>query len=75
LRAFTVLGGARIKILEVAVPDGASTLKPGELETDCYVGTGSGDILLVRVQPEGKGPMSAADWMRGRSADSSTQFL
>ena len=75
LRAFTVLGGARIKILEVAMPDGASTLKPGELESDCYVGTGSGDILLVRVQPEGKGPMAAADWMRGRSADSSTQFL
>ena len=75
LRAFTVLGGARIKILEVALPDGASTLKPGELESDCYVGTGSGDILLVRVQPEGKGPMAAADWMRGRSADSSTQFL
>lgn len=75
LRAFTVLGGARIKILEVAIPDGASTLKPGELESDCYVGTGSGDLLLVRVQPEGKGPMAAADWMRGRSADSSTQFL
>lgn len=75
LRAFTVLGGARIKILEVSLPGGASTLKPGELESDCYVGTGSGDILLVRVQPEGKGPMAAADWMRGRSADSSTQFL
>ena len=75
LRAFTVLGGARIKILEVAVPDGASTLKPGELESDCYVGTGAGDILLVRVQPEGKGPMAAADWMRGRSADAATQFL
>lgn len=75
LRAFTVLGGARIKILEVAMPDGASTLKPGELESDCYVGTGSGDILLVRVQPEGKGPMAAADWMRGRSADSASQFL
>ena len=75
LRAFTVLGGARIKILEVAMPDGASTLNPGELETDCYVGTGSGDILLVRVQPEGKGPMAASDWMRGRSADSAAQFL
>ncbi len=75
LRAFTVLGGARIKILEVGLADGASTLKPGELESDCYVGTGSGDILLLRVQPEGKGPMAATDWMRGRSADSSTQFL
>lgn len=75
LRAFSVLGGTRIKILEVAMTDGTSTLKPGELESDCYVGTGSGDILLVRVQPEGKGPMAAADWMRGRSADAPAQFL
>lgn len=75
LRSFSVIGGGRIKILEIALSDGVATLAPGELESDCYVGTGSGDVLLKRVQPEGKGPMTAADWMRGRSADSSTQFL
>jgi methionyl-tRNA formyltransferase len=33
------------------------------------------DLLLVRVQPEGKGPMPAADWMRGRASLAPTQFL
>ena len=75
LRSFAVVGGSRIKILEVALVDGDATLPPGEVESDCYVGTGQGDLLLVRVQPEGKGPMPAADWMRGRAALEPTQFL
>lgn len=75
LRSFAVLGGSRIKILEVALVDGVATLAPGEVESDCYVGTGEGDLLLVRVQPEGKAPMSAADWMRGRATLAPTQFL
>jgi methionyl-tRNA formyltransferase len=75
LRSFAVVGGSRIKILEVALVDGDATLPPGEFESDCYVGTGQGDLLLVRVQPEGKGPMPAADWMRGRAALEPTQFL
>jgi methionyl-tRNA formyltransferase len=75
LRSFAVVGGSRIKILEVALVDGDATLPPGEFESDCYVGTGLGDLLLVRVQPEGKGPMPAADWMRGRAALEPTQFL
>jgi methionyl-tRNA formyltransferase len=75
LRSFTVLSGSRIKILEVALVDGDATLAPGEVESDCYVGTGEGDLLLVRVQPEGKGPMPAADWMRGLASLAPTQFL
>lgn len=75
LRSFAVVGGSRIKILEVALVDGDATLPPGEVESDCYVGNGQGDLLLVRVQPEGKGPMPAADWMRGRAALEPTQFL
>lgn len=75
LRSFAVLGGSRIKILEVALVDGDATLAPGEVESDCYVGTGQGDLLLVRVQPEGKGPMPAADWMRGLASLAPTQFL
>jgi methionyl-tRNA formyltransferase len=75
LRSFAVVGGSRIKILEVALVDGDATLAPGEVESDCYVGTGQGDLLLVRVQPEGKGPMPAADWMRGRATLAPTQFL
>jgi methionyl-tRNA formyltransferase len=75
LRSFTVVGGSRIKILEVALVDGDATLSPGEVESDCYVGTGQGDLLLVRVQPEGKGPMPASDWMRGRASLEPTHFL
>jgi methionyl-tRNA formyltransferase len=75
LRSFAVVGGSRIKLLEVALVDGDATLPPGEVESDCYVGTGQGDLLLVRVQPEGKGPMPAADWMRGRATLAPTQFL
>ena len=75
LRSFAVVSGSRIKILEVALVDGDATLAPGEVESDCYVGTGQGDLLLVRVQPEGKGPMPAADWMRGRATLAPTQFL
>jgi methionyl-tRNA formyltransferase len=75
LRSYAVVGGSRIKILEVALVDGDATLAPGEVESDCYVGTGQGDLLLVRVQPEGKGPMPAADWMRGRATLAPTQFL
>jgi methionyl-tRNA formyltransferase len=75
LRTFAVVSGTRIKILEVSLVDGDATLAPGEVESDCYVGTGQGDLLLVRVQPEGKGPMPAADWMRGRASLAPTQFL
>ena len=75
LRSFAVVSGSRIRILEVALVDGDATLAPGEVESDCYVGTGQGDLLLVRVQPEGKGPMPAADWMRGRATLAPTQFL
>jgi methionyl-tRNA formyltransferase len=75
LRSFAVVSGSRIKILEVSLVDGDATLAPGEVESDCYVGTGQGDLLLVRVQPEGKGPMPAADWMRGRATLAPTQFL
>jgi len=75
LRSFAVVSGSRIKILEVALVDGDATLAPGEVESDCYVGSGQGDLLLVRVQPEGKGPMPAADWMRGRATLAPTQFL
>jgi methionyl-tRNA formyltransferase len=75
LRSYAVVSGSRIKILEVALVDGDATLAPGEVESDCYVGTGQGDLLLVRVQPEGKGPMPAADWMRGRATLAPTHFL
>jgi methionyl-tRNA formyltransferase len=42
----------------------ARALAPGELAGE-VVGTGDGGILLLEVQPEGKGRMSASEWLRG----------
>lgn len=61
--AFTGFRGKRLKVLEanvVADHDRA----PGEL-TGEVVGTGAGGLRLVRVQPEGKGPMAATAWRNG----------
>lgn len=56
----------KLRILE-AEPSEAS-LSPGEIAmgSRVEVGTGDGSIVLRRVQPEGKGPMDADAWMRGR---------
>lgn len=56
----------KLRILD-AEPGDAS-LRPGEIRMHhrVEVGTGDGAIVLRRVQPEGKGPMSADAWMRGR---------
>ena len=37
---------------------------PGAIEGN-RVATGAGALHLVRVQPEGKGPLAASDWLRG----------
>ncbi len=47
-----------------AVPDPAGGERPGTLRAD-VVATGEGGLRLVEVQPEGKRPMGAADWLRG----------
>ena len=66
LRAFTECSGSRVRILEVAHSEGS--LPPGEVGPDARVGTGDGCLALVTVQPEGKGPMDAQAWLRGRPA-------
>jgi methionyl-tRNA formyltransferase len=63
-RAWTTFGGKRLIVLAAdpapAAPDGA----PGHLAGD-VVTTGEGGVRLLRVKPEGKGPLDAADWLRG----------
>jgi methionyl-tRNA formyltransferase len=72
--AWTTMRGRRVKLgpVGIAAPgtssDGDATLAPGELavsRTRVLVGTGSVAVQLGEVRPEGRGPMSAADWMRG----------
>lgn len=64
--AWTTAGERRLKVLEAAVAD-RTGLEPGEVEggREVLVGCGDGAIRLLRVQPEGRGPMAAADWRRG----------
>ncbi|MGZ4717251.1 MAG: methionyl-tRNA formyltransferase [Acidimicrobiales bacterium] len=68
--AWTTFRDRRLKIrsarLAAASTDGAPRpeLAPGELAPP-FVGTGSGLLELVEVQPEGKGRQAAGDWARG----------
>ena len=59
---WTTLRGRRVKLGPVTLTD--QQLAPGELAGD-LVGTGTQAVRLGRVQPEGKAPMAAADWLRG----------
>ncbi|RPH93018.1 methionyl-tRNA formyltransferase [candidate division KSB1 bacterium] len=68
--AVTALNGKKFKILaanEIILQD---KLNCGELKTNgrdqMIVGTGGGVLQLKMVQPEGKRPMTVADYLRGR---------
>jgi methionyl-tRNA formyltransferase len=68
-RAWTVFRGKRLRVLDAAVgtPFGSPSLAvgaPGSIE-GASVSTGEGLLELVLVQPEGRRPMIAADWVRG----------
>ena len=60
--AWTTLRGRRVKLGPVRPVD--DVLAPGELRGD-LVGTATTAVRLGTVQPEGKGEMAAADWLRG----------
>lgn len=77
--AWTTIRGERLKVLEAREAvgsgdgDGAFVpLAPGELRVErrqVLVGTADAPIELVRVQPAGKGAMTAPDWGRGLAED------
>ena len=69
LRAFTVVDGQRVRVLEVEVMPSSTATMPGEIAPDASVDTIDGAIRLVIVHPEGKGPMSGAAWLRGKGSD------
>lgn len=66
-QAWTTFRGQRIRVLAVEVADTPTDVPaPGALAEDGdSVGTGSGTLRLVRVQPAGKGPMSWSDLANG----------
>lgn len=61
-------GGKRVKVLEMRPVDDQG--RPGEVlevgPEGVRVATGEGAVELIVVQPEGKRPMPAANWARGR---------
>lgn len=66
-RAWTTWRGRRLLVLEAEVAEVAEAAEAGPSGTlvgDTVV-AGSGALRLRRVQPEGRGPMAAADWLRG----------
>ncbi|TFD78133.1 methionyl-tRNA formyltransferase [Cryobacterium sp. Sr8] len=69
--AFTIVHGARLKLLAVAPSYGAEPQVAGvirEIDKHVLVGTGTEPLELVTVQPAGKTAMKAIDWWRGVAA-------
>ncbi|HEX6392194.1 MAG TPA: methionyl-tRNA formyltransferase [Acidimicrobiales bacterium] len=63
-RAWTTWRGRRLLVVEAKLAPATIDGPPGTLKSD-LVATGHGTLRLVRVQPEGRAPVSAADWVRG----------
>jgi methionyl-tRNA formyltransferase len=65
--AFSFLDGKLIKVIETDLTEG--TCEPGALyeqgRDSLAIGTGSSLLRVVSIQPEGKRPMSAAEFLRG----------
>jgi len=74
--AWTMIGDMRIKVGPVSVKESGDTAEPGVImaeRTRVLVGTGSVPVQLGQIQPPGKKPMAAADWVRGARLDSAVR--
>jgi len=76
--AWTELRGKRIKLFGARAAGSApANAEPGQIvETDAALLAATGDDVLqiLDVQPEGKGRLAAADWVRGRGAHPGDRF-
>ena len=66
-RAWTTFRGRRLGVLDATLDVGEATRDdspPGTLH-GARVSAGEGSLLLGRVQPESRSPMSADEWLRG----------
>jgi methionyl-tRNA formyltransferase len=64
-RAWTTFRGHRLGVLRAAPGDGATPAVPGTLDGDTVAAGDGHRLRLLIVQPAGRRPMSASDWMRG----------
>jgi methionyl-tRNA formyltransferase len=69
--AWTTFRDRRVKLGPVTVTD--RSLEPGVLD-GAVVGTATTAVRLGEVRPEGKGPMAAADWLRGLRPEPGERF-
>jgi methionyl-tRNA formyltransferase len=69
--AWTMVGGKRLKIWRARLPDNAGLRPPGSIRaaggpgSGMLVGTGTTEVLVEEVQPEGSRRMAAPDFLRG----------
>lgn len=71
--AYTTLDGIRVKLTKAIALDGIGT--PGEvMEADggLVIGTGQGLLRVTQLQPQGKRPMAAGDFLRGHKVSKGT---
>ncbi|MGX9355301.1 methionyl-tRNA formyltransferase [Roseobacteraceae bacterium S113] len=63
--AWTMLGEARLKVLDARVADGAGA--PGSIVSiaPLVVACGTGAVEITQVQRAGKGPQEAQEFLRG----------
>ncbi|MEX3017019.1 methionyl-tRNA formyltransferase [Gymnodinialimonas hymeniacidonis] len=61
--AWTMVNGKRVKLLKSQVASGSG--EAGIVMDGSTIGCGEGAVEITQVQPEGKGPMAAEDWLRG----------
>ena len=67
-RAWTTFRGKRLTVLEAAVGPIRRRCRRAAFparSTARRVATGGGTLVLLRVQPESRSPMSADEWLRG----------
>ncbi|WP_042382457.1 methionyl-tRNA formyltransferase [Streptacidiphilus melanogenes] len=75
--AWTEFRGERLKVGSVRPIVGRSELAPGEVavqKNTVRVGTGSYEVELGEVQPQGKKRMPAGDWARGARVEPGEQL-
>jgi methionyl-tRNA formyltransferase len=74
--AYTFLGGKLVKLIETEVAAGSG--EPGVIyqstKAALDVGTGGGLLRILRIQPEGKKIMTAAEFLRGHRGVSGKKF-
>lgn len=76
--AWTMLGSRRIKIWQLAIADGGSKKTTSGIirvsGDKLLVGTGTTEVELIEVQPEGKKRISAAEFVRGYRPQTTDRF-